>query len=451
MGLYLSLEGKNGVVDTGSQFYWGAKKWPIARISETQNQTYNASSELKSLYKDAYNQVFFSLGTCVGVFYAYGSYRPVGARVILPAFVIAFLDFIFSICAGFVVWAGLAILNQKGDSSKQQTSSTGLTFIAFPRLADVSDSMGAFTIFMIFLWVSGIDSAISYMQGWIANNTDKDPASRKVYPLIVFGQCGVGYSITMLFCTNWGYILFDLIDHYISDYVILLVGILQCVAVGWVFEYESTAIRSEGHREALRSLAGWFWIPILACSFYANFAFASVKWVAVIVGILCLCCACFCSGMWFRRTELGMRVWYTEILLCGVNKISMSVSTTAEDVENRGMCAKFFEFYFGVAIKFLNPAILTFLLMENLSADLAAPYSEQPQNMTVFGTIFVFFMACMMCAPMLLCSDIEEDQSWLDHMTADDIAGGAMAGTGNEGDNYASKTIELPSKVVDEP
>lgn len=367
----------------------------------------------------------------------------------MPGFVIAFADFLFSIMAGFVVWSGLAILVQKQDASRFQTASSGLTFIAMPRLADQTNSMGTFSIFMIFLWISGIDSAISYMQGWIANNTDKDPAARKVYPLIVFGQCGTGYAICMLFCSNWGFVLFDLVDHYISDYVIILIGILQCVAVGWVFEYESTAIRSEGHREGLRNLAGWFWIPVIAVSFYANFGFANAKWVASIIGLVCFCCSCFCSGMWFRKAEMGMRVWYSEIFLCGVNKISMSISTTPEEAENRGMCAKFFEFYFGLAIKYLNPAILTFLLAENLNADLSAPYSEQPQNMTVFGTIFVFFTACMMCAPMFLCSDIEEDQSWLDHMTADDVVGGMMVGTGAEGDNFASKTIELPSKAYD--
>merc|ERR1712019_81562 len=55
LGLYLNLEKSNGVVDTGAQFYFNQKGWPIARINETANQTYKPSSELKTLYKDAYN------------------------------------------------------------------------------------------------------------------------------------------------------------------------------------------------------------------------------------------------------------------------------------------------------------------------------------------------------------------------------------------------------------
>lgn len=51
------------------------------------------------------------------MFYAYGSYRDVNRGVIMPSFVIAFLDFLFSIMSGFVVWAGLAVLVVKQDSA----------------------------------------------------------------------------------------------------------------------------------------------------------------------------------------------------------------------------------------------------------------------------------------------------------------------------------------------
>jgi len=445
LGVYVTIQNANTGAN-GAGLYWGAVQW-----LDSNDTPMDVSKNLASLYKDCYNQVFFSLGTCVGVFYAYGRYRDVKAPVISASFIIAFLDFLFSIIAGFIVWAGLAVLVVKQDSARFQTSSTGLTFIAFPRLADQTNSMSQFQLFMVFLWISGIDSAISYMQGWMQNQEDGNPKTPGFYMVDVLGQCGTGFGICMLFCSNWGFVLFDLVDHYIADYIIILIGILQCVCVGWVFEYESTAVRSEGHREGLRTLAIFFWIPVLAVSFYANFGFNTAKWVAAIVALCCLMCACCVSVGSFKKSGLSNQVWYTEIFLCGVNKIAMSVSTTPETVNERGCMTKFFEFYFGLAIKYLNPAILIFLLCENLNSDLQAPYAEQPQNMTVFATIFVFIMACMMCAPIFLCSDIEEDQSWLEHMTADDVAGAMMGGAGNEGDNFASKTIELPSKAADEP
>ena len=306
--------------------------------------------------------------------------------------------------------------------------------------------MQQFQVFMFFLWISGIDSAISYMQGWIANLTDKDAASRRMNWLVALGQCGTGFGFTMLFCSNWGWILFDLVDHYMTDYIILIIGILQCVAVGWVLEYESTAERSEAHREALRALTFWFWIPVLAVSFYANFGFAQTKWVGIILGIFFFVCSCGASFMRFRSTGLGMDIWYTEIFLCGVNKVAMSVSTTQQEAVGRGFCVRFFEFYFGLAIKYLNPAILTFLLCENLNADLQIPYAEVPQSMTVFATIFIFMLVCMLCIPAFLFYDVKESDDWLQHMRADDVAGGApimLAGSGKEGATFETKIVEL--------
>jgi SNF family Na+-dependent transporter len=57
---------------------------------------------------------------------------------------IAFADFLFAIIAGFIVWSALAILVTQNDATRFQTSSSGLTFIAFPRLADVTNSMVQF-------------------------------------------------------------------------------------------------------------------------------------------------------------------------------------------------------------------------------------------------------------------------------------------------------------------
>jgi SNF family Na+-dependent transporter len=176
LGMYVTLQGNqpartsDGWKANGAGLYWGGVQW-----NNSDGSPLNVGTNLASLYKDCYNQVFFSLGTCVGVFFAYGRYREVNAKVITPAFVIAFADFMFSILSGFVVWAGLAILVVRGDASRFQTSSTGLTFIAFPRLADQTNSMTQFQVFMIFLWISGIDSAISYMQGWLQNSQDSNP------------------------------------------------------------------------------------------------------------------------------------------------------------------------------------------------------------------------------------------------------------------------------------
>ena len=67
IGLYLGLANEYGVTADG--YYWKGEKWFNA-----DGEAHEPGNNLPDLYRDAYNQVFFSLGTCVGVFTAYGSY-----------------------------------------------------------------------------------------------------------------------------------------------------------------------------------------------------------------------------------------------------------------------------------------------------------------------------------------------------------------------------------------
>ena len=68
-----------------------------------------------------------------------------------------------------------------------------------------------------------------------------------------FFVCFMGAALSVMFCTNWGWVVMDILDHYISDYVILSIGLLQQISVGWLWEYDTTAALSEGHAKALRA------------------------------------------------------------------------------------------------------------------------------------------------------------------------------------------------------
>ena len=67
MVLYMTKAQEMGVA--GYDYYWDIKDWLNADGS-----VWNPEDNLKLIYKDAYNQVIFSIGICVGVFTAYGSY-----------------------------------------------------------------------------------------------------------------------------------------------------------------------------------------------------------------------------------------------------------------------------------------------------------------------------------------------------------------------------------------
>lgn len=96
-----------------------------------------------------------------------------------------------------------------------------------------------FSFFCFTVWLAGIDSAFCYVESLVTNFLDlmnenrmdsKSLMKRAACAMIV---CLMGIIITAAFTTNFGWILFDMVEHYIADYLIVPIGLLQCVCVGW--------------------------------------------------------------------------------------------------------------------------------------------------------------------------------------------------------------------------
>jgi SNF family Na+-dependent transporter len=111
---------------------------------------------METLFKDAYSQVFYSMGICMGVHYAYGSYNHIKKPVILDSFFITFVGFIFSLITGFMAWGAIGYLNAKNDPDQSQTSSVGLTYIAMAKAASINGSVGMYVFFLLFMFCTGI-------------------------------------------------------------------------------------------------------------------------------------------------------------------------------------------------------------------------------------------------------------------------------------------------------
>lgn len=117
--------------------------------------------------------------------------------------------------------------------------------------------------------------------------------------------------------------------------------------------------------------------------------------------ILTTLMSCFMS---FKVSGLTAITWFYEIFMCGVNKLSMSItSLSGPTPETRTWWMPFFEVYFGIAIKYINPAVLTYMFLEFVAADLESPYAEQPPIMQIYATVIIFALLLILTAPMFLC------------------------------------------------
>jgi len=195
-----------------------------------------------AMWADACGQIFFSLGTCMGVMTSYASYNKRRKPIIADVMAISFCNCALSFFAGFAVFSVVGYLKWLGSPVADNVSSSGLAFVAYPAAIETMPFSNVWSIVLsLTLFTLGIDTAFSLVEAVSTVLWDTEwgrTIPRKLIALII---CALGFCGSLLFVSSWGFTFFDVVDHYISVYLMLLIGLLECLGAGWV--YKSTNVK----------------------------------------------------------------------------------------------------------------------------------------------------------------------------------------------------------------
>jgi SNF family Na+-dependent transporter len=109
----------------------------------------------------------------------------------------------------------------------EKVSSIGLAFIAYPAAIETMPGANFWSLMLsVTLFFLGIDSAFAMTEGTIIVLHDSALGKKFSKPMISFAVCFFGAAFSTLFCFNWGFTFFDVVDHYLNVYTILLMGIM---------------------------------------------------------------------------------------------------------------------------------------------------------------------------------------------------------------------------------
>jgi len=225
------------------------------------------------IWNSAIGQVFFSLSICMGVMTAYTSFTEKGQNIATDEKVVAFCDVAIAFLSGFVIYAGLGHMEKVSPQLDPVTgavvegawytqASFGLVFVAYPQVLSTFD--GASTnifgiIFFMALFLLGIDSAFSMVEACSTCLADTDLIRKRGYtrPQISSGVCIIGFMCSLIFCADTGFYYLDIVDHYVNEYGMIFIGMMECIAVGWVFRSE-VSVAKVGDK-AFRLWAMFYW------------------------------------------------------------------------------------------------------------------------------------------------------------------------------------------------
>lgn len=193
------------------------------------------------LWLAAFSQVFFSLSIGVGIMIAYGSLKKENSDIAGSTIWIALGNFAVSIMSGFVVFGTLGYMALSQGVPVQEVVSGGpsLAFVVFPAAINLLPALNevvAVLFFGAFLLLA-VDSAFSLFEGIATAFRDRFPtqAIKKISLLVaLFTFLG-----SLPFATHAGLYFLDIVDHFVINYGVVIVGILQAIIVGWLWKGNS--------------------------------------------------------------------------------------------------------------------------------------------------------------------------------------------------------------------
>jgi len=210
----------------------------------------------------AYGQIFFSLSIGFAIMLTYSSYLPKKSDISNNAFITAFANSGFELLAGIGVFAALGFMaKQQGVPVDEVVSSgIGLAFVVFPSIINEFPGMnGLFgVLFFLSLVFAGMTSLISIVETFVAGVQEKFNVSRT--KAVLTGGLGATV-ISLLFATNGGLYLLDVVDYFINNFGVVLAGLMEVLLIAWFFK-ELNGLQSHANGVSDIQIGSWWKVCI---------------------------------------------------------------------------------------------------------------------------------------------------------------------------------------------
>lgn len=192
------------------------------------------------VWNAAMSQIFFTLTLAFGAMIAYASFQDEKSDITKSAILTAVINSGLSIISGFAVFATLGYMATKSGTPVSELAASGpsLAFIVFPKALSLVPMAPLFALaFFIMLITLGIDSAFSLVEAITTVLHDKYHHIRRE-DLSMY-VCIFGFICGIIFCSFAGLYYLDITDHFITNYGLVFIGLLEAIAIGWVYGAEN--------------------------------------------------------------------------------------------------------------------------------------------------------------------------------------------------------------------
>ncbi|XP_076110337.1 sodium- and chloride-dependent glycine transporter 1-like [Mytilus galloprovincialis] len=194
------------------------------------------------VWADAAVQIFFSLSPCWGGLITLASYNKFRNNCFLDAIIVSVMDCVTSVFAGLVIFAIIGYMAHELNVKLDEVASegAGLAFVVYPEVVTKLPISQLWSVlFFAMLITLGLGTQIATVTTVHTTLMDYWPhvfrvnQRRRMLLLVMIAvSC---FLLGLAFCTQGGMFILQLFDNYAATYSLLLIGLVECIGIGWVY------------------------------------------------------------------------------------------------------------------------------------------------------------------------------------------------------------------------
>ncbi|XP_014666308.1 PREDICTED: sodium- and chloride-dependent glycine transporter 2-like [Priapulus caudatus] len=190
------------------------------------------------VWQDAAVQIFFALSPAWGGLITLASYNKFHNNCYKDALIVSLSNVLTSIFAGFVIFSVVGFLALELDKpiDKVVSQGAGLAFIIYPEVVTRLPLPPLWAVlFFLMLITLGLDSQFALLETVTTAILDTWPHLRERKTWVVFFCCVTGFIGGLIFCTQGGMYVLQLVDTYAASWCVILMALTECIFVAWVY------------------------------------------------------------------------------------------------------------------------------------------------------------------------------------------------------------------------
>ena len=346
----------------------------------------------------------------MGTMTSYSSFNDSKKPIIGDGFKIAFTNAGISFIAGFACFSTVGYLIGAGSPVSGEVSSIGLAFVAYPAAIELMPGPNVWAFILgVTLFTLGIDSSFSMLEATATVMADAPAFKDMPRKLLALILCVLGAISSIAFSFNWGFTYFDVVDHYLNVYLMLLIGVLETAGVGWVYEAEYVCNKGRNMKSSVIVLTAGYWATLAIMGPVSFFVIPKeqillgpiIFWVIFIV---------FCAGSWMI-SGLAYGEWVKNVFFAGVRKLSRDMTKLSKfegDIKQYWWETPF-EVWWNFCIKFWCPFAIYMLLMYSFKNDTENMYGGYHIFWQVMGFLYPIGGFISFVIPLFTCTEEDPD------------------------------------------